>query len=326
MTETATRPDLVHRFRAMATTVTVRVVDPTAAAPDAVRRVEDLFARVQSSCTRFDPTSPLMQANAAGRRRSQVDRTCFDALREAHQAYLATDGAFDPRTLESLTALGYDRTLHFDAGEVRTQQPVPLATAAPRRWRPSFDQARCEVRVGPRPVDLGGIGKGLAVRAAIELLRGDDGTGAVGSAALVEAGGDLATTGPGPEGAGWRASVEDPTGGPDPVAVVDVTDAAAATSSVRVRSWTAGDRRVHHLIDPRTGRPAESGLLAVTVIGSDPATAEVWSKALFVAGSAGIRSTADTHGLAALWVHESGRLGVSAAARPRLIWRTSRVD
>ena len=70
-----------------------------------------------------------------------------------------------------------------------------------------------------------------------------------------------------------------------------MTDAACATSSVRVRRWRRGGEQVHHLIDPRSGRSADGGLAAVTVVAADPAWAEVWSKSLFVAGAARHRAT-----------------------------------
>jgi len=81
---------------------------------------------------------------------------------------------------------------------------------------------------------------------------------------------------------------------------------------------------VHHLIDPSTQRSADSGLRSVTVVGQDPAWSEVWSKALFVGGRAAIRATAEEHGLAALWVERSGRVGTSRAMRPHVAWEALR--
>lgn len=86
----------------------------------------------------------------------------------------------------------------------------------------------------------------------------------------------------------------------EPLAVVDVVDGAIATSSVRLRRWVAADGRpVHHLVDPSTGEPGGHGLLAVTVALADPAWAEVWSKALFLAGPTVIGPEARERGLAA---------------------------
>ena len=91
---------------------------------------------------------------------------------------------------------------------------------------------------------------------------------------------------------------------------------SVATSSVRVRNWIAPDGRpVHHLVDPRTGAAARTGLIAVTVATPDPAWSEVWSKALFLAGRGGIGPEARTRGLAAWWVDAGGHLGMTPEAR-----------
>jgi thiamine biosynthesis lipoprotein len=131
--------------------------------------------------------------------------------------------------------------------------------------------------------------------------------------------------GPGPDGTGWMVGVENPNGGEEPAAVLRVSDRACTTSSTRVRSWTAGERRVHHIMDPRTGRSAETGLVSVTVVGTDPAMSEVWSKSLFLVGRAGIRAAADARGLAALWIDAAGNVGVSRAMHSYVAWKVSRV-
>jgi thiamine biosynthesis lipoprotein len=169
-------------------------------------------------------------------------------------------------------------------------------------------------------VDLGGIGKGVAVRWASWALAG------AGSATLVEAGGDLQAGGPGPDGDGWLVGVEDPRGGAGPVAVLRLADQGCATSSVRLRSWSVDGRPVHHLVDPRTGEPADGGLLSVTVVGDDVARAEVWSKALFLAGRGQVRRLADARGIAALLVDTDGVVGLSRAMRPLVTWQGARHD
>jgi thiamine biosynthesis lipoprotein len=128
-----------------------------------------------------------------------------------------------------------------------------------------------------------------------------------------------------PPESGWRVGIEDPAGrglaGAEPVAGVALAAGAVATSSVSVRRWTSPDGDpVHHLIDPRTGTSARTGLLAVTVAGPDPAWSEVWSKALFLAGRAAIGDEARRRGMAAWWIDAGGRLGMTPAARQRSAW------
>ncbi len=147
-----------------------------------------------------------------------------------------------------------------------------------------------------------------------------------GMAALVEAGGDCHLAGAGPEGDGWNVAVEDPRGSDEPAAVLRVADVACATSSVRLRTWNVDGRSVHHLVDPRTGEPGRSGLVAVTVVSSDAARAEVWSKALLLAGPDEAAALADRHQLAALWIDEQAQLTCSPQMQPLVIWRPDHVD
>ncbi len=316
---TTEKAALTHEFRCMAVDVTIEIVNPRTD-PDALaERAEDVFRQIEKSCTRFDPASALMRANAAGDDWYEVPEFCYRALSEAAVAHRLTAGRFDPRVLRDLQTLGYDRSLPFGSGPIDlgagagTARRTTLRLRAP--WSPSFDPARSAVRIGSIPVDLGGIGKGLAVRWAADELRGH------AEAFLVEAGGDLVTGGPGPTGDGWHAGVEDPRGGDAPLAVLDVTDQGCATSSIRLRSWRVDGRLVHHILDPVTGEPGGEGLLSVTVLGPDPAAAEVWSKTLFLYGAAGIGHAAEARGIAALWIDDAGRVSTSPAMAPFLLWQ-----
>jgi len=317
--------ELVHRFDSMASTITVRIPARTADPRAAVLEVVDAFSRIATSCTRFDPDSELMQANAAGDRWFAVGPACLAVIEAAQQAYLETGGRFDPRVLTALRAHGYDRTfadLPADVELVRGADQPPgepgsatlVGPPARERWRPGLHRQPPQVRIGDQPIDLGGIGKGMALRWAVHRLREH------ADRFLIEAGGDCYLSGSGPDGGPWLVAVEDPHGGAEPVAVLAIEDAAVATSSTRRRRWRAGGRSVHHLIDPATGQPGGAGLAAVTVVGPDPARAEVWAKVLFLAGAEGIATAAADAGLAALWVSEAGPIGVSAGLAGQLRW------
>jgi thiamine biosynthesis lipoprotein len=222
-----------------------------------------------------------------------------------------TDGRFDPRVLGALERIGY-------AGAAL---PGPLANASSTGPAVHLDRtgrARLDA-----PIDLGGIGKGLAVRwaaARIVAVLAGQGGGWGDNGALLDAGGDLVVGGGARDGARWQIGIEDPWEGAAPVAVAAVESGAIATSSIRRLRWSAGGRTVHHLIDPRTGEPATTGLVAVTVAAPDPAWAEVWTKALFLAGRHQVAGLARSRGLAAWWIAEDGAVEMTPAARQRTIW------
>ena len=308
-------------LEAMASPVTLTVVEPGSSAAACLEAAEAVLRDVAWTCTRFDPDSPLSRANAAADSWHEVPATLASAVQEAARAHAVTAGMFDPRVLDVLLAWGYDRTLAFDDGVVLDGDAVPRVRDAAGPWLPQVVQqgGAWYVHLGGLPIDLGGIGKGLAVRWAAAALAG------AGSGYLVDAGGDCAVGGSGPSGGAWHIGVEDPAGGSDPVMVLAVTDASCATSSTRRLRWHAGGRAVHHLVDPRTGQPGGAGLASVTVVAADAAWAEVWTKDLFLAGAAGVRRRAHALGVAAVWVCTDGSLGTTPELDPMVIWRRSDV-
>lgn len=303
-------------------------------AAEAWREAVREFEAAEQAMSRFRDTSDVTIVNRAAGSGSclPVDRRLGRALAAADRAERLTDGRFDARVLGDLERLGYAGAVLDGPGGApfeprpvrndrtrndRTLEPPDGAAAPGQRWLTSDPRAS---RVGVTcPIDLGGIGKGLALRWAwrrFERTLRDRGGGA-----MLEAGGDLVAGGPAPQDGPWIIAIEDPAGGTDPVATVAVPNGAVATSSVLVNQWTAADgRSVHHLLDPRTGEPGGAGLLAVTVAGSDPAWSEVWSKSLFLSGPDGIAGLARARGLAAWWVRDDGRLEMTPAARARTTW------
>ena len=306
----------VRRFegRAMGSPLRLTTVGaPPARADGAWSAVVAEFEAAEEAMSRFRGWSGLMTLNdtAGSGALTRVDRRLRAALVAADRAGRITGGRFDARILGDLERLR--------AGAATRTGSGPTLDRA--RWL-TIDGRSNDVALEV-PVDLDGIGKGLALRWAWDrarrTLRPTDG-------ALLEAGGDLVASTPSPDVGPWRIGVEDPSAefGSDPLAVIAVDRGAVATSSVAVHRWSVGGRVVHHLIDPTTGEPGGAGLLSVTVAAADPAWAEVWTKSLFLAGRAGIAADSRSRGIAAWWVTEDGALEMTPAARLRTIW--SRAD
>ncbi len=259
-------------------------------AADAERRLRDLDRR----WSRFRPDSEVMDlARHAGHPVRVSDETLL-LVEQLIAAWEVTDGVFDPTLLPELVALGYAASVQ-DPGRV-TVLPAGAGTGVPV-GQIAVDATEGSVRLPPgATLDAGGTGKGLAADIVVEELLGEGACGA-----MVEIGGDLRVAGESPSPGGWRIDVEDPYGGP-PLCVVSITDGGVATSSVLKRSWQRGTDRVHHLIDPRTGRSAAADVVAATVVAGTAAWAESFSKAPVVLGAAGCRALLAAHALPALLV------------------------
>jgi thiamine biosynthesis lipoprotein len=282
---------------------------PAAAAEAGWAGVVEGFAAAEGALSRFRDESDLTHLNRTAGSGTVVltGEHLYRAISAADRARRVTDGRFDARVLVDLERLG-------DPGAPLPPGPVAAAPGSAGLVR----RPRERVLGLDRPYDLGGIGKGLALRWAWRRLAP---LRAVASGVLLEAGGDLVAGGTPVGEPAWSVGIEDPRGGDEPLGVIAVRDGAVCTSSVARRVWHAPDGRpVHHLIDPRSGEPGGDGLLSVTVAGPDPAWAEVWSKALFLAGSRAIGDLARARGLAAWWVELNGTLRMTPAARPRTAW------
>jgi thiamine biosynthesis lipoprotein len=258
----------------MGTTVRV-LVDPSAelaAHRSAASAIDGTFRREELRFSRFRADSELTRVNASAGRPIRVSSTFAAVVGLALEAAERTDGAFDPTILGALAALGYDR----DFDEVLAGARGALHPAVRcGRWdeiEVEDDVVRLPAGVG---LDLGGLVKGwtadIAAAAALEA-----GPGWV----VVSAGGDLRVDGEAPA---IPVAVEDPDDADDELLRLLVRSGGLATSSITKRSWGPG---LHHLIDPRTGRPADTGLVQVTATAATCAEAEVLAKAILLGGPA----------------------------------------
>lgn len=289
--------------------------------PEFERVIDDVvhpfFIEFEQQCSRFIADNPLDRLNKNPGQQAEVPKYLYEAITAAHEAYTLTDGAFDPRILSELKSVGYEHS--FDPNVIAPGYASGVSVLPRTTWQPRFEPLNESgtVSLGGVAIDLGGIGKGLAVDLITERLKHMTGSG------MVNAGGDLQAWGVNPDGDTWRVGIEDPvdSDNPEPVAVLALTNIGLATSSIRRRQWKQADGTlVHHLIDPTTGHPARDTLRSVTVMHPLTRVAETLTKALFVAGEDRARHVADSFGVAALWTTATGQLFTTPLPDESLLW------
>ncbi len=267
-----------------------------------VEQVRSLFDRVEARLSRFRPHSELSLLNRSAGSPFRASALLRDVLRDALEAARSTGGLFDPTVLEAVEASGYRRSFD-ELNGVSTRETCE--GGADYRRVEILDDGRVALHDGVR-VDLGGFAKGWTVDAAADLMKGD-------GSWVVNAGGDLRAAGPGPDGEGWLIGIEDPWIPGADIAVIRIRDCAVATSSVGRRRWRTPDGWAHHLIDPRTGEPADTGLASVTVLASTAAEAEVLAKTVLLLGRVeGARHVESAPGCAAVLVSDRGDIAWTA--------------
>lgn len=289
-------------FPALGTATTICVADGAALEPvhEVVLREVDEADR---SCSRFRPDSELARLNESAGADVEVSERLFDELALALDAARATGGLVDPTVGRTLRLAGYDRT--FELVRVRDADRCSASFAEVPGWRTvELDVERRSVRVrGDVELDLGATAKAsTADRAAYA------GASAAGCGVLVSLGGDVAVAGEAPAG-GWPIRIADdhavPLDAPGPV--VSIAQGGLATSGTTVRRWRAGAVTCHHIVDPRTGRPAATPWRTVSVAATSCAEANVAATASVVLGE-DAPAWLESRGFAARLLRDSGNV------------------
>jgi thiamine biosynthesis lipoprotein len=269
-------------FPALGGTAVVAAVDARriAAARDAV---ELTVAQLDEACSRFREDSELSALNAQAGSWVRVSPMLLDAVSASLRAARLTGGDVDPTVGRAMIALGYDRDFESLGGAV-----AAVAMASVPGWRSvSVDPAHSTIRLEPGVMlDLGATAKALGADLAASRAAQVAGCGV-----LVGLSGDIALAGKPPEG-GWRIRVtDDHRSGPEaPGQTISVRSGGVATSSVMSRRWRidGGGGTAHHLIDPRTARPACGEWRTVSVAAATCLDANIASTAAIVRGASAV--------------------------------------
>lgn len=291
-------PELtVVEFRSMGSPCRVVVAG---GAPGIAERARRLVESLEQRWSRFLPGSEVSSLNRFGGAVTVVSEPTFLLVSRAVTATELTFGQFNPLMLRQISQLGYDRPWRDDRPFEPSGTPVGPATTEPIVLYPEASAVRLPAGAG---FDPGGIGKGLAVDLAIEQCIANGAT-----TASVELGGDLRVHGEPWFGADWSIAVLDPfEHGPD-VATFTPTHGAVTTSTTRRRRWQVGERTLHHLLDPTTGQPSATDIVAVTTCAAEAWWAEVAAKTALLAGSAAAVDWLADLGVPGVIVTTDGRL------------------
>ena len=234
---------------------------------------ESLIASLESLVSVTDADSELYAINQTGS--GTLTGKASSLMEQALEICRRTDGALDLSIYPVVRAWG------FTTGDYQVPSDDDLATltALVDYTRIDYDPASGAVSLPEgMEIDLGSVAKGYAGREAAQLLRQ-----AGVSSALLNLGGNIQTVGSRPDGDPWQIGVKDPSTG-QPMMVLSIRDQAAVTSGGYERYFQQDGRTYWHIMDPATGRPAESGLRSVTIVGDDGLVCDGLSTALFVMG------------------------------------------
>jgi thiamine biosynthesis lipoprotein len=264
----------------------VRVVVTRAATIAAAKAAVDATLRdIDLACSRFRDDSELTMLNRRAGRETRVSELLARALAEGLRAARLTDGDVDPTVGRAMRLVGYDVDFAAVAADgealTLTIEPIP-------GWRTvRFNDVTRSVSFPEGvEIDLGATAKALAADlSAAAGLRAMGGEGGI----LVSLGGDIALAGEPPPG-GWKVqvSIDSNDAIDESQESVIVRGGGVASSSTRVRRWRRGGVEIHHIIDPRTGCPADTVWRLATVVADSCVDANIASTAAIIRGERAI--------------------------------------
>ncbi|MFZ5351454.1 MAG: FAD:protein FMN transferase [Bacillota bacterium] len=267
--------------------------------------------RLESMLSRFISSSEIGRINeSAGLKCERLSDDTYEVLSKAYEFSSCSQGLFDV-TIGPLTALwNRDKEKGKVPKDIGIKQALSLVDYTDLLLNPYERTARLK-SIG-QSIDLGGIGKGYAGDKFIEIYR-EHGV----ESAYTNIGGNVVALGTKPDGSSWRVGIQHPRKENSLIGLVSVADKAVVTSGDYQRYFIGSNgKRYHHILDPTTGYPAESGLISVTVVAESSMTADALSTILFLAGiRRGVKLLELFDGIEAIFIDMELQIHVSAGLK-----------
>lgn len=274
-------------FRAMGCDMLALLETDTNTSPLLLKDVSTWFEEWEQSLSRFRLDSELSRLNRTFDQPVAVSETLWHVFQTAVWANEFSQGLVTPTVLNAMLHAGYDRP--FDnLSLLQSDWMTPQSVEIPPLYMVVADAENHTLTL-PHGVglDFGGVAKGWAAHQAMERLR------EIGPC-LINAGGDIAISGPRLDGGAWQIGISNPFKEGKDFDMLDVPCGGVASSGKDRHHWKQNGHFRHHIIHPNTGQPVESEVVRVTVIAPSIQEAEAAAKTAFILGSA--------HGLA--WIHD----------------------
>ena len=275
-------PEASREIFAMDTLVSVKAYGNGSA--EAVNAAADRMTELERLFSVTDADSDIAKLNVTGT--AEVSADTAHVISEALKWCSETDGALD------ITIYPVLREWGFTTGETHVPTDAEITDTLARTGYENITVSGSTVTLPEGyMLDLGSCAKG---HAGSEMLKAMSECGV--TSALVNLGGNVQTLGTKPDGTDWTVGVVDPFAPDILLGTIEVHNKAVVTSGGYQRFFTDDDGNVYiHILDPKTGRPAKSGLASVTVIGSDGLMCDALSTALFVMGKDRAVSFRESH-------------------------------
>lgn len=251
-------------------TVTAYGEHAQTAVDDAVAEIERLDALLSIG----KEESEISKLNTSGSAALSEDTS--EMITKALELYDSTGGAFDITVLPLMEEWGFTTEDYQVPSDETIAEILKKVGADQLKW--DVDTNTMTLGQG-QEIDLGGIAKGFTSSRIMEIFKEDGVT-----CGMVSLGGNVHLLGTKVDGSEWRVGIQDPNNTADMLGILEADDCAVITSGGYERYFEQDGVTYHHIIDPATGRPSDSGVTSVTIVSKDGTLADGLSTSLFVMG------------------------------------------
>ena len=293
-----------HSFFALGTSIDIQIVTRSVEESEKIQTlfqdVEGKYAWYEKILSRFDSDSELSKINDT-QDFLEVSPVLQEVAEKSLRYHKETSGMFDPRILNILESVGYDRTFEkineSQRKEILENLSIPL-----EQDLQTVGNRICVLK----RVDFSGIGKGYVTDKIVEYVKLSGFYDFI-----VDSGGDMFVSGKNHDGHLWTIDIE---GAPQSL-IFSVEEMGIATSGITRRKWSKGDERFHHLINPLNPAFFDFNLKSVTVMAENTERADVWAKVLYLHGIENGLRVANEKRIPCVFLDYRGNSWLSTAAK-----------
>lgn len=243
-------------------------------AENGVNKAVDEINRLETVLSAEKQESDIYKLNETGSGTLSTDTK--DIVSKALEINKTTNGAFDISIYPLMVKWGFTTQKY----NVPSKNEISKLLKDVDSSKIIFDEKSGNIKLKENmKIDLGGIAKGYTSSRVMQIFKECGVT-----SGLVSLGGNVQALGTKTDGTAWQIAIENPDKSSDYIGVVSVKDKAVITSGGYERYFEKNGKTYHHILDPETGYPAESGLKSVTIVSDDGTLADALSTSLFVMG------------------------------------------
>lgn len=240
-----------------------------------LKKLEDKINELDDMLSTGKETSEVSRLNRSGE--AVLSPTVANLVKRSLDIYKKTDGLFDITIYPLMELWGFPTKNYRVPSEKEIEEKLKLVGSD----KIDFNEETRKISFKNKgmEIDFGGIGKGYITDELVKIL-----TDEKVESAIINLGGNVFGFRKKPDGSLWNIAIRDPNEPDKYMAAIRLEDSAVITSGGYERYFEENGIIYHHILDPRTGKPSESGLKSVSIISKDGTLADALSTSLFIMG------------------------------------------